>query len=577
MNKTAMAAAVSVILAGGAHAAQQERPNVIVIIADDMGYSDISPFGGEIPTPNLQAMAEQGMRMSQYYTSPMSAPARSMLLTGNSNQQAGMGGMWWYDSTIGKEGYELRLTDRVTTMAERFKDAGYNTLMAGKWHLGFVPGATPKDRGFNHAFAFMGGGTSHFNDAVPLGTVEAFHTYYTRDGERVSLPDDFYSSEAYARQMNSWIKATPKEQPVFAWLAFTAPHDPLQAPDEWIKRFKGQYEQGYAEVYRQRIARLKALGIIHDDTPLPHLELDKEWEALTPEQQKYTAKVMQVYAAMIANMDAQIGTLMETLKQTGRDKNTLLVFLTDNGANPAQGFYYESTPEFWKQFDNRYDNIGRKGSFVSYGPHWANVSNAPYANYHKTTSAQGGINTDFMIAGPGITRHGHIDASTMAVYDVAPTLYEFAGIDPNKSLAKKPVLPMIGVSFKRYLTGEVQAPPRGKYGVELHHQAAWVDGEWKLRRLVPRGLTAGDAPWQLFNLHDDPLETHDVAAQHPDRVKAMSEAYEAFARRTMVTRAQGKMIDYVGIDSKTGRYLAVDPATMKPVPAPQAIPESEIH
>lgn len=144
--------------------------------------------------------------------------------------------------------------------------------------------------------------------------------------------------------MNSWIKATPKEQPVFAWLAFTAPHDPLQAPDEWIKRFKGQYEQGYAEVYRQRIARLKALGIIHDDTPLPHLELDKEWEALTPEQQKYTAKVMQVYAAMIANMDAQIGTLMETLKQTGRDKNTLLVFLTDNGANPAQGFITNLPP-----------------------------------------------------------------------------------------------------------------------------------------------------------------------------------------------------------------------------------------
>ncbi len=136
-EQKAMAAAVSMILAGGAHGAQNEHPNVIVIIADDMGYSDISPFGGEIPTPNLQAMAEQSIRMSQYYTSPMSAPARSMLLTGNSNQQAGMGGMWWYDSTIGKEGYELRLTDRVTTMAERFKDAGYNTLMAGKWHLGF--------------------------------------------------------------------------------------------------------------------------------------------------------------------------------------------------------------------------------------------------------------------------------------------------------------------------------------------------------------------------------------------------------------------------------------------------------
>lgn len=437
MNKKTVAAALSMILSGAAHSAQTERPNIIVIIADDMGYSDISPFGGEIPTPNLQAMAEQGVRMSQYYTSPMSAPARSMLLTGNTNQQAGMGGMWWYDSTLGKEGYELRLTDRVTTMAERFKDAGYNTLMTGKWHLGFVPGATPKDRGFRHSFAFMGGGTSHFDDAIPLGTVEAFHTYYTRDGQRVSLPADFYSSEAYAAQMNQWIKETPPQQPVFAWLAFTAPHDPLQAPDEWIARFKGQYEQGYGEVYRQRIARLKASGILHDDTPLPGLDLDKEWAALTPEQQKYTAKVMQVYAAMIANMDAQIGTVMETLKQTGRDKNTLLIFLTDNGANPAEGFYYESEPTFWQQFDNRYENIGRKGSFVAYGPHWANVSNAPYARYHKTTSGQGGINTDFMIAGPGIVHRGKIDATTMAVYDVAPTLYEFAGIDATKALAKK--------------------------------------------------------------------------------------------------------------------------------------------
>ncbi|MEY5371145.1 sulfatase-like hydrolase/transferase, partial [Salmonella enterica subsp. enterica serovar Corvallis] len=224
--------------------------------------------------------------------------------------------------TIGKEGYELRLTDRVTTMAERFKDAGYNTLMAGKWHLGFTPGSTPKDRGFRHSFALMGGGASHFDDAVPLGTVEIFHTYYTRDNQRISLLSSFYSSE------------------------------------EWISRFKSQYEQGYADVYRQRIARLKKLGFLRDDIPLPGLELDKEWQAMTPEQQKYTAKVMQVYAAMIANMDAQIGTVIETLKKTGRDKNTILVFLSDNGVNPAEGFHYESEPDFWKQFDNRYENIG---------------------------------------------------------------------------------------------------------------------------------------------------------------------------------------------------------------------------
>lgn len=320
MKKEVTLATLSIIFSGTAHSTQNERPDIIVIIADDMGYSDITPFGGEIPTPNLQAMAENGVRMSQYYTSPMSAPARAMLLTGNTSQQAGIGGMWWYENTIGKEGYELRLTDRVTTMAERFKDAGYNTLMAGKWHLGFTPGSTPKDRGFRHSFALMGGGASHFDDAVPLGTVEIFHTYYTRDNQRISLPSSFYSSEAYASQINRWISETPREQPIFAWLAFTAPHDPLQAPDEWISRFKRQYEQGYANVYRQRIARLKKLGFLRDDIPLPGLELDKEWQAMTPEQQKYTAKVMQVYAAMIANMDAQIGTVIETLKRPGAIK-----------------------------------------------------------------------------------------------------------------------------------------------------------------------------------------------------------------------------------------------------------------
>lgn len=171
-----------------------------------------------------------------------------------------------------------------------------------------------------------------------------------------------------------------------------------------------------------------------------------------------------------------------------------------------------------------------------------------------------------MISGPGIVGNGKIDASTMAVYDVAPTLYEFAGIDASKPLAKAPVLPMVGVSFKRYLTGETQQPPRSRYGVELHNQAAWIDGDWKLRRLVRTFPQAGDAPWGLFNLKNDPLETHDVAAQYPQRVQEMNRAYDAFAGRTMVVHADGRLIDYAGIDGKTGRYLAVDPQTMRPVP-----------
>jgi arylsulfatase A-like enzyme len=565
VRKTAVALALGGLMAGSAQGADPARPNVLLIVADDMGYSDISPFGGEIPTPNLQHLAEQGLRMSQYYTSPMSAPARSMLMTGNTNQQAGMGGMWWYQNTMGKEGYELHLTPRVTTMAERFQDAGYATLMTGKWHLGHMPGTMPTDRGFDHAFALMGGGASHYSDAMPLGTGEAFHTWYTLDGKRTALASDFYSSESYARQMSRWIRETPRDQPFFGYLAFTAPHDPLQAPDEWIAKFKGQYEEGYAPVYRQRLARLKQLGIINDQTPLPDLELDKEWDSLTKEQQRYTAKVMQVYAAMIANMDAQIGKVMETLKQTGRDKNTIVVFLTDNGANAAPGFHYGSKPEYWKQFDNSYDNIGRRGSFVSYGPHWANVSNAPYARFHKTTSGQGGINTDFIIAAPQIARQGSVSHTPMAVYDVAPTLYDLAGIDPRRQIKDKATLPMVGVSFKSYLTGKAEQGPRRQIGVELHNQVAWIDGDWKLRRLVKRGPEAGDAPWGLFNLRQDPLETHDVAASHPDEVRKLSEAWRKFADDTMVIKARGEAIEYAGVDRKTGHWITLDPKTMDPV------------
>ncbi|MGY3350316.1 arylsulfatase [Serratia marcescens] len=570
MQKKTLAVALSGALSGLAQGADADRPNVLIILVDDMGYSDISPFGGEIPTPNLQALAERGVRMSQYYTSPMSAPARSMLMTGNTNQQAGMGGMWWYESTAAQPGYEMRLTDRVTTLPERFRDAGYATMMAGKWHLGYVDGAKPTDRGFERAFAFMGGGTSHFDDAKPLGTVEAFHTFYTLNGKRVSLLKDFYSSKAYADQLEQWIRETPQNKPVFAYLAFTAPHDPLQAPDDWIAKFDGKYDAGYQQAYQQRIQRLKALGLISDRTPMPTLALDKAWNALTPEQQKYEAKTMQVYAAMIAYMDDQVGAVLNTLKQTGRDQNTVIVFATDNGANPASGFYYGSKPEYWRQFDNSYANLGRKGSFISYGPHWANVSNAPYANYHKTTSAQGGINTDFIISAPQLKGRGGIDRTPMAVYDIAPTLYDYAGIDANKPLKAKPTLPMVGVSFKRYFSGEANGVPRATYGVELHNQAAYVDGIWKLRRLVKAGPTAQMAPWGLFNLHDDPLETRDLAAANPERVKRLSEAYRRFAQQSMVIEAKGAAIDYLGVDASTGGYIGLDPQTHKPLP--QAAP-----
>ncbi|SUC33326.1 Arylsulfatase precursor [Providencia rettgeri] len=234
-----------------------------------------------------------------------------------------------------------------------------------------------------------------------------------------------------------------------------------------------------------------------------------------------------------------------------------------NGANPAQGFYYEGDSAFWQQFDNSYENLGRKNSFVSAGPHWANVSNAPYANIHKTTSAQGGINTDLIITGPGINKAGSIDNTPMAVYDIAPTLYEFAGIDPNKKIKDISPVPVRGVSFKQHFTQGTPVKTRYSFAMELHNQAALVEGNWKLRRLVPTSAKAEMAPWELFNLKDDPLETQNLAAQYPDILEKLRQQYEQFAKTGMVIEAKGEAIDYIGYNEKTGNYLGIDPETHK--------------
>lgn len=550
MKKTTLSIVLALTLSGQVVLAESimDKPNILLIVADDLGYSDISPFGGEIPTPNLQKLADEGIKFSQYYTAPMSAPARSMILTGNSNHEAGMGGMWWYDSTEKKKGYELRLTDRVMTMPEVFKNNGYQTLMAGKWHIGFNNGARPDERGFVHSFAFMGGGASHFNDVIPLGEVEKFHTYYMLDGQKVEeLPEDFYSTSFYTNQLNDWIVATPKEQPIFAYLAYTAPHDPIQAPDDWIKKFKDEYHEGYLPILHARIEKLKSQGFLSEDVPLPDLQLVERWERLSLDEKQKESKRMQVYAAMVAQMDNQIGSVFQTLKETDRYKNTIIIFLSDNGANAGGRELYDED-EYWdrQNLDNSLDNIGRKGSFESVGENWADVNNAPYHTLHKTTTAQGGINTNFIIAGPMIDdkEKGNIKRQYISASDLAPTLYELAGlsIDTLDNLQ----IPIRGVSQKSIITGESDIPVRTTFALELHNQSVYIDGDWKIRRVskvYPQGI-AGE--WGIFNIHKDPLETQNLSESEGERLQMMLAEYQKFADSTFVIEAKGEFIPYVG-------------------------------
>lgn len=552
MKKTALSIALAISLTGSIALGEvdSKSPNILLIVADDLGYSDISPFGGEIPTPNLQTLADEGLKFSQYYTAPMSAPARSMMLTGNSNHEAGMGAMWWYDSTQNEIGYELRLTDRVTTMPEIFQKNGYETLMAGKWHVGYNHGASPDERGFIRSFALMGGGASHFDDIAPLGEIEKFHTYYTKNGDRIDhLPSDFYSSTFYTQQLNEWIIETPEDKPIFAYLAYTAPHDPIQAPDEWISKFKEEYKEGYDPIFKARMEQLHSLGFLSDDIPMLDLKLEERWNQLSVDEKRKETKRMQVYAAMVSHMDSQIGSVFQTLKETGRYDNTVIIFLSDNGANPGGRELYDED-EYWNKqnLDNSVENIGRKRSFESVGANWADVNNAPYNTLHKTTTAQGGINTNFIIAGPMLDEgeRGSIKRQYVSVSDLAPTLYEIAGIDVESSLKRNTQLPIRGVSQKSIITGESDIPVRRAFALELHNQSVYIDGDWKIRRVsnvYPQGI-AGE--WGIFNIKKDPLEIHNLVEVQEERLQEMLIKYQIFADESFVIEAEGDFIPYVG-------------------------------
>ena len=284
--------------------AKSERPNFLLIVVDDMGFSDLQPYGGEIRTPVVQKLADQGVSFGGFHVSSLCAPTRSMLLSGVDNHRNGLGNMPPFHSANQylRPGYEGPLNHRVLTIAEVLKGEGYRTCMAGKWHLGSIDGYRPEDRGFDRVFSFLAGGASHFNDARPLSVNEAPHSRYDEDGRDVTdeLPDDFFSSDTYADKMISYLSEQEDDAPFFAYLAFTAPHDPLQVPDEWLDRYKGAYDKGYDAIRERRLARMKEIGLIPDALASnPGSGLFPAWGELDDGEKVEQARKMEIYAAVI--------------------------------------------------------------------------------------------------------------------------------------------------------------------------------------------------------------------------------------------------------------------------------------
>jgi arylsulfatase len=384
--------------------AQDSRPNILLIVADDLGYSDIGSFGGEIATPTLDDLANEGLQLTNFHVLPSCSPTRSVLLSGMDNHRAGLGTMGELKTPEmeGHPGYAGYLNFEVAALPEVLKAGGYHTYMAGKWHLGSEEETSPHARGFEETFVLAPGGGSHWSDRKPLSPPQIM--VYRRNGKSIaSLPDDFYSTKYYTDVLLQFISQNKKDgKPFFAYLSYTAPHDPLHAPKAYIDKYKGKYDEGWDVLRAKRLQRLKDLGIVNKDAnPFPRLPSVKAWDQMSLEERREAARDMEVYAAMIDYMDEQIKRVFDYLKEIGEYENTLIVFFSDNGANGAPRTAYPGqTEEFLSSFDNSMDNRGLKNSFIEPGSGWAQVSMVP-SRMFKAFTSEGGIKSPLLVKLPG--------------------------------------------------------------------------------------------------------------------------------------------------------------------------------
>ena len=528
----ALASAVASIPANADASTPDRRPNFLVIVADDLGFSDIGAFGGEISTPYLDQLALSGLRLTDFHTAPTCSPTRSMLLTGTDNHRAGVGNMAEFTAPNqkGRPGYEGHLRADVATIAELLGANGYRTLQSGKWHLGLQPGQDPHARGFQHSFTVLQGSHNHFGADLGKPAI------YRENGVTLkSLPTNFYSSDTFTTKLIEQLQTSGKQakgrKPFFAYLTFTAPHWPLQAHPKDIAKYRGRYDAGFESLRQERLKRQVELGLLDPKVAAHDMALPNgTWESFTPEQKRFAARNMEIYAAMVDRLDQNVGRVIEELKRSGEYDNTVILFLSDNGA-AGRGVYDVKLGHIADSVaaaDNSFDNLGTASSYSSYDRGFAQAATAP-SWLHKSFPTQGGTRTVSFFAGKPIARLG-IGRAYGNVMDVVPTFLDFAGIAaPNGELGGRKVQPILGKSWAGYLRGESERiySPDDAVGTELFGSRALRQGDWKITDI-------GDGQWLLFNLAVDPGETRDLAHEEPARFQALQARWEQYAREVGV-------------------------------------------
>lgn len=517
-------ALAALVGATGPAAPTDRRPNVVIILADDVALMDLGAYGGEARTPHIDALAARGALFTQYRASPLCSPSRAMLLTGMDAHLTGVATIPEVlpEEQKGRPGYTMALEPGVLTLADRLRAAGYRTVMAGKWHLGEVAGQMPQAHGFDRSFALAASGADNWDD-------RSYMPYYKdapwfEDGVEASLPEDFYSSRFIVDTAIRYLEETDQDRPFFAYLPFQAIHIPVQAPREFVARYKGRYDAGWEALRKERHVRAQALGLIPQGAPLAALPPDyRRWNSLPAKEQALYAARMEVNAAMLEAMDFHVGRLIAHLKAKGQFENTIFIVSSDNGPEPSRGDDSASLALFHRLtgYDIGAGNMGGPGHWGFIGPEWAAAAATPGA-WFKFYATEGGIRVPFIVAGPGLAPR-RITSPAM-VSDVAPTVLDWLDVDPGALKGK----PMTGRSLLPVLGGEVESVygPDEPRAVEVSGNSALYLGDYKITRSVP---PVGDGQWRLYNLARDPGETTDLSASEPAVKARLLAAYDAYA------------------------------------------------
>ena len=510
----------------------QDRPNILLVLFDDVGFMGLGAYGSDAKTPSIDTIAEKGAQFSSFHTASMCGPSRAMLMTGQDSHEVGMSTLveMLSPEMESHPSYSMEWPDDQKTLATRLKDVGYQTFVSGKWGIGRSGKNLPQKFGFDRSFVLDATGASNYREAPYMPLYKSVSWF--EDGQPTSLPDDFYSSRDLVNKMINYVDEANANKPFFGFLSLQAIHIPVQVPQKYIDKYNGVFDRGWDKMREERLPKAIELGLVPDTTKLADVhESHRKWDELSEQDKAYWARMMQVNAGMTEAADDHIGRLFKHLESKGLMENTIVIVMSDNGAesNTVGQLIGNAKPiqvagaKFWmktESWDIDYENLGQPGSLGAIGPEWASVASAPL-NRYKFNSSEGGQRVPLMIAGPGVAVTG-ILSGRAHVTDLVPTLLQYANAQysPDEFYGRS-LLPM--------LTGERQDVwGEDSYGFETSGNSSLYKGKWKITRVKK---PYGDEQWHLYDLSVDPGETTNLVAQNTVVFQELLNEYQSYSKR----------------------------------------------